>query len=100
MKDEHCRAMEHRHADIKEAVELVRAAEEVDLAFLLDATSSMGRGLHSFTFQLKVSAFYGIRGAIRGYSWGDYEVLGSFRGCKGCVFVSETAQVELRSGRV
>ena len=29
------------------------------------------RGLHSFTFQLNVSAFYGIRGV--------------FRGCEGCL---------------
>jgi hypothetical protein len=59
-----------------------------------------GRGLHSFTFQLNVSASYGIGGAFRGYFGGVYEVSGGVRGCLGCAFVSETAQVELRSGRV
>ena len=53
----------------------------------------VGKGLHSFTFQLNVSTFCGIGGAFRGR-------LGVFRGCLGCVAVSETAQVELRSGRV
>jgi hypothetical protein len=44
----------------------------------------------------------------RGYSWGllrvlvggGCEVSGVFTGCLGCIFVSETAHVELKSGRV
>jgi hypothetical protein len=59
-----------------------------------------GRGLHSFTFQLNLSAFCGIGGAWRGYLRGVHEVLGGIMECLGCAFVSETAQVELRSGRV
>ena len=49
-----------------------------------------GRGLHSFTLQLKLSAFCGYRGGMEAVC----------RGCQGCACVSETAQVELRSGRV
>jgi hypothetical protein len=55
-----------------------------------------GRGLYSSTFRLNLSAFCGIGGTLRG--------------CVGCVrvhqgvsrvcFVSEAAQVELKSGRV
>jgi hypothetical protein len=58
------------------------------------------RGLHSSNFRLNVSAFCAIGGALRG----------SLGGCEGCFsvyeglfrvyFVSETAQVELKSGRV
>ena len=33
-----------------------------------------GRGLHSSTFQLNVSAFYGIGGAFRVYLWGVTQV--------------------------
>jgi hypothetical protein len=33
-----------------------------------------GRGLHTFTFQLNVSTFCEIGGALRGCSGGDYEV--------------------------
>jgi len=54
------------------------------------------RGLHSFAFQLNLSAFCGIGGACRGCSRG-------VRGCQGVsrlFFVSETAPVELKSGRV
>jgi len=40
-----------------------------------------GRGLHSSTFRLNVSAFCGIGGALRGYSRGVYEVVGGKRGC-------------------
>ena len=32
----------------------------------LDQAEATGRGLHSFTFQLKLSTFCGIRGAFRG----------------------------------
>jgi len=55
-----------------------------------------GRGLHSFTFQLNISAFHGIGGAFWGYLGGVYDVPGVLRGG----FVSQTAQVELKSGRV
>ena len=39
-----------------------------------------GRGLHSFTFQLNESAFYGTGGAFRGCLRGIEDVLGSIRG--------------------
>jgi hypothetical protein len=52
-------------------------------------------GLHSFTSQLKLSAFYGIGGARRGCV---AHVKGVFWG--GCFDVSDTAQVELNSERV
>jgi len=44
-----------------------------------------GRGLHSSSFQLNVSASCGIEGASMGYSDGDYGVLGGIRGCFGCI---------------
>jgi hypothetical protein len=40
-----------------------------------------GRGLHSFTLQLNVSAFYGIGDAFMGYLGGVYEVPGGVRWC-------------------
>jgi hypothetical protein len=46
------------------------------------------RGVHSFIVQLNLSAFCVTAGG-RGYE-----------GWLGCAFVSETAQVELNSGRV
>ena len=62
-----------------------------------------GRDLHSSTFQLNVSAFCGIGGA-RGIVWGLFcGCLGGVRGCSGVYvvyFVSDTTQVELKSGRV
>jgi hypothetical protein len=58
---------------------------------------AVGRGLHSSAFRLNVSAFceIGVRlgGAFRGYSAG---IGGVARVC----FVLETAEVELRGGRV
>jgi len=60
----------------------------------------LGRGLHSSTFELNVSALYGTGGVFRGHSGGVYEVSGGVGGTLGCVFLSETAQVVLRSGRV
>jgi len=39
-----------------------------------------GRCLHSFTFQLNVSVFYGIGGALRGYLGGGVR---GVRGCQG-----------------
>ena len=58
-----------------------------------------GRGLHSSTFQLNLSALYGIRAALsRGCVARVEGVLGGV-GCVGCFLVTDTAQVELRSGR-
>jgi hypothetical protein len=54
------------------------------------------RGLHSSTFQLNLSVLYGIGGAHRG-------CVARVRGCVrrvGWFCVSDTAQVELRGGRV
>ena len=66
------------------------------------AFGAAGRGLHSSTSQLNLSALYGIGGARRGCaarSKGMQGVRGCV-GCAGCFLVSDTAQVELRSGRV
>jgi len=71
------------------------------LAFPLGALAVVVGGcLHSSNFQLNVSALYGTGGAFREHSGGAYGVSGGVRGSLGCVFVSETAQVELRSGRM
>ena len=56
----------------------------------------VGRDLHSSTFPLNVSAFCGIGGACRGHLGGVYEASVGIRG----YFGSETAQIELISGRV
>jgi hypothetical protein len=40
-----------------------------------------GRGLHSFTFPLNVSAFCGVGGSFRDCLWGIYGVLGGIRRC-------------------
>jgi len=58
------------------------------------------RGLHSSTLWLNVSAFCRIGGAFRSCLGGVQEVLQGIRGCSGVYFVSGTAQVELKSGRV
>ena len=63
------------------------------------------RGLHSSTFRLNLSALYGIGGARRACVARVESALGGVRGCQGVfrvcrVFVSDTAQVELRGGRV
>jgi len=55
-----------------------------------------GRGSHSSTFQLNLSALYGIRGARRGCGARVKGVLGG----AGRFCVSDTAQVELKSERV
>jgi hypothetical protein len=55
-----------------------------------------GRGLHSSTIQLNVSAFCGIGGACMGHSGG----VSGYEGVTMVYLVSETAQVELKSGRV
>jgi hypothetical protein len=60
----------------------------------------VSRVLHSFTVKLNVSAFCGIGGVSRGSLWGDWGMLGGIRACLGCAFVSETAQVVLRIGRM
>ena len=70
------------------------------LAAAVSPAQPYNRGLHTFTFQLNVSAFYGIGGLFGGCLWGVSGVLAGIRGWSGCVFVSETAQVELKSGRV
>ena len=59
-----------------------------------------GRGLHSSTFRLNLGAFCGIGGAFRGCLGGDWRVLGRYQGVFRVYFVSEPAQVEMRSGRV
>jgi hypothetical protein len=57
------------------------------------------RGLHSSTIRLNVSAFCGIGGALQGF-------YGVFRRCQGvrrgrlAGGFCQTAQVELKSGRV
>ena len=62
--------------------------------------SDTRHGLHSSTFRLNVSAFRGIGVAYRGCSGNIEEVFGGIRGVSRVYFVSETAQVELNSGRV
>ena len=54
------------------------------------------RGLQSSTFQLNLSALYGIGGARRGCAARVRGVLGCVSGCVGCLCVSDTAQVELK----
>jgi len=64
------------------------------------AAPPAGMGLHSSTFQLNLSALYQKGGARRGCV---ARVKGVLRGCLGCVWcflVTDTAQVELRGGRV
>ena len=53
-----------------------------------------GRGLHSFTSQLNLSALFEIGGARRGCV---ALVKGVSGGCVGCAFVPGTAQLELES---
>ena len=57
---------------------LINAVKELDVRVA-------GRGLHSSTFWLNVSAFCGIGGASRGCFEGIEEVSGVTRGCVGCV---------------
>jgi len=50
------------------------------------ASLLLGRGLHSSTFRLNVSAFYGIGSAFRGcFTGGVQGVSGGLRGCPRCV---------------
>ena len=52
------------------------------------------RGLHSSSFQLNLSALYGIVGGAR------RNCVARVKGVLGSFFVTDTAQVELRSERV
>ena len=58
------------------------------------------RGLHSSTFRLNVSAFCGIGSAWKGLFRGGLGGVWGNQGLCRVFFVSETAQVELKSGRV
>jgi len=82
----------------------VRAPGVADRPGVTEARpAAVSRGLHSSTFQLKLSALYGIGGARRGCVARVKGELGGVRGCFGCVgcfLSSDTAQVELSSGRV
>jgi hypothetical protein len=71
-----------------------RIGDKVFLSFLI-ATLYWGRGLHSSTFRLNLSALYGIGDAHRGRV---ARVKGVCRICS-CVRRGSRAQVELRSGR-
>jgi len=51
-----------------------------ELPPLSASTTPDFRGLLSFTFQLNVSAFYGIGGAFTGYAGGVYVVSEAVRG--------------------
>jgi len=59
-----------------------------------------GRGLHSSTFQLNLSAFYGIGGVRKGLCSPCQGGVGGCLVCGGCFLVTDTAQVELKSERV
>jgi len=59
-----------------------------------------GQGLTLVHFQLNLSAVYGIGGACRGCAARVNRGVRWCLGCAGCFIVSDTAQVELRSGRV
>jgi hypothetical protein len=56
-----------------------------------------GKGLHSSTFWLNLSAFCGIQGAFGGHLGVVQQVSGDILRAH---FASKTAQVELKSGRV
>jgi hypothetical protein len=64
------------------------------------ASAPVARGLHSSTFQLNVSAFCGTGSASKDCLGAVSGVSGGITECAGCVFVSETAQVKLKSGRL
>ena len=74
-----------------------------DLRVCRERHGAGGRGLHSSTGWLNLSASGGIGGACRGRFGGLSGVLGGIRGCEGVCrlyFVSEMPEVELKSGRV
>ena len=66
-----------------ELVEDVAQTVEIQLAAAQHSwhAGHHGRGLHSFTFQLNVSAFCGIGVAYRGAFGCGREVSGGIRGC-------------------
>ena len=106
--DEGSERVPRQHAQLHPDVEAHQHHhQEVRAQGLDDAVDRDGQpgpwGLHSSTFRLNVSAFCGTGGTFRGCLGG---VKGVFRRSQGYlgVFkvysVSETAQVELKSGRV
>jgi hypothetical protein len=86
------------------AGELVGSTEFIFLGhalrFSLQPRPQAGAYLHSSTSQLHLSALSGIGGAHRDCAAQVEGVVGGVSGCAGCAFVTETAHVELRSGRV
>jgi hypothetical protein len=66
----------------------------------IPAAHAPGRGLHSSTFRHNLSAASGIGDAPRGCSGVVQGLTKGIRGCSGCVFVSTSAQAELKSERV
>jgi hypothetical protein len=82
------------------AVEAVRAraAGAAHVGFV--GTSSRGQGRALVYNQVSVIAFHGIGSAFWNYFGDDHEASVGARGCLGWGLVSETAQVEVRSGRV
>jgi hypothetical protein len=69
----------------------------METPFWAEAT---GRALHSSTLQLNLSAFFVTGGAVRGCFGGVLGGRGGVLRAFGVCIVSETAQVELISGRV
>ena len=75
------------------ATELAQVALEMPssetITIVLSAVAGigagLGRGLHSSTFRLNVSAFCGIGGASTGSSGGVQEVLEGISGCPWCI---------------
>jgi hypothetical protein len=61
------------------------AAVVIQLAARVPQWNMDGRGLHSSTFRLNVSAFSGIGGVFRGYVGGVWVVSAVIRGCLGCI---------------
>jgi len=59
-----------------------------------------GRGLRSFASQLNLSDVYGIGGARSGCVARVQAGVRGCQGCTGCFYVSDAAQVELKSERV
>jgi len=53
------------------------------------------RGLHSSTFQLNVSAFYSIGGALRGCLGSVLVVVGDYRGYLGCILCQKRLRLSL-----
>ena len=85
-----CAAMLQQHTTIE------------SLSFMNNGISEQaaGRGLHSSTFQLNVSASHGIESVLRGCFGGVEEVLWGIKWVFRVYWVYEMAQVVLKSGRV